>query len=161
MHTFLTGQVQIGKSTALRRFLAERSCRVGGFCTHWEGNMLFFRLLGAANEPLILARHKDEHTQVDPAAFDAAGRLLLAMDTPRYDLLCLDELGFMEACSPSFLQAVCFLLDGGVPAVGVLRSRTDGPFWEMLHMRSDTQIWTVTKDNRDRIPAQLLEQYHF
>ena len=35
-HLFLTGEIQIGKSTLLRRFLAEKKQRIAGFRTVWS-----------------------------------------------------------------------------------------------------------------------------
>lgn len=154
MHVFLTGPVQVGKSTAIDRFLSGRGMDPGGFRTRWTPRgVLELRLL-ETGEIFSAARREDGRVTADPAAFDAAGRRLLELGCGR-SLLVMDELGFLERDAADFRRAVEALLDGGVPVLGVLRDRPDNVFRPGLSRRADTVILTVTKENRDAVPEQI------
>lgn len=154
MHVFLTGAVQVGKSTAIRRYLAGRPDTPGGFTTAWtpEG-ALALRLL-ATGETFTAARRGTRGIAADPAAFDAAGQRLLELGAGA-PLLLMDELGFLEKDAALFRRAVEALLDAGTPVLGVLRDRPDNVFRAGLEARRDTVILTVTEENREEIPSKI------
>ena len=122
MHIFLTGPLQSGKSTAIARYLVGRPEAPGGFRTHWDraGGRLTLELL-ETGETLSVATMEPHGVRADRAAFDAAGERLLSAPAGRRSLLLMDELGFLERCSPVFQRAVFTLLDGPTPVLGVLR----------------------------------------
>lgn len=159
MHVFLTGGLQTGKSTAIHRFLAREGIAPGGFRTRWDrpAGRLELTVLraGAPRAVLTVARAGAGGTRADPDAFDTAAALLLEGDSPAPPLLLMDELGFLERCSPRFQQAVLTLLDAPVPVLGVLRAREDGPFWAPLHRRGDVTLLELTLDNREQMPGRL------
>ena len=107
MHIFLTGPLQSGKSTAIARYLAGRPETPGGFRTHWDraGGRLTLELL-ETGETLSVATMEPHGVRADWAAFDAAGEHLLSAPAGRRSLLLMDELGFLERCSPVFQRAV-------------------------------------------------------
>ena len=153
MHVFLTGPVQVGKSTAINRYLESRGMVPGGFRTMWTpAGVLELRLL-ECGEVFAAARRTPEGVQADPAAFDAAGRLLERASGA--SLLVMDELGFLEKDAAVFRRAVETLLDGGTPVLGVLRDRPDNVFRPLLEGRTDTVILTVSKENREGLPEKL------
>lgn len=154
MHVFLTGAVQVGKSTAISRFLAGRTVEPGGFQTLWTPQgVLELRLL-ETGEVFQAARRGEGRVTADPAAFDAAGRRLLELGCRR-SLLLMDELGFLERDAAVFRRAVETLWDGGAAVLGVLRDRPDNVFRGLLEGRADTVILPVTEENRDGIPGQI------
>ena len=130
MHIFLTGPLQSGKSTAIARYLVGRPEAPGGFRTHWDraGGRLTLELL-ETGETLSVATMEPHGVRADRAAFDAAGERLLSAPAGRRSLLLMDELGFLERCSPVFQRAVFTLLDGPTPVLGVLRRHAKSPFW--------------------------------
>ena len=159
MNVFLTGNVQVGKSTAIKKFLEKKNIKPLGFTTHLDRKTgsLIMKLRGnSGDQTLEVAAPGGEHRPLpDIGAFDRAGKLLTDIDTSGCDMLIMDELGFMEKDAAVFMAAVPALLDRGVPTIGVLRNKPDGPFWSMLHERGDTVILTVDEENRDDIPDMI------
>lgn len=160
MHVFLTGPIQSGKSTAIARYLAGRQDAPGGFFTRWDrpAGVLHLELLdGQAPRVLTAARMTDGRAIPEPSAFDAAGARLLELAGAPLPLLVMDELGFLEGCSPLFQRAVFTLLDGPVPVLGVLRPHPRSPFWGPLSRRSDIRLLPLTEENRDALPRVLTQ----
>ena len=147
MHIFLTGPLQSGKSTAIARYLVGRPEAPGGFRTHWDraGGRLTLELL-ETGETLSVATMEPHGVRADRAAFDAAGER---------SLLLMDELGFLERCSPVFQRAVFTLLDGPTPVLGVLRRHAKSPFWGPVSRRADVRLLPLTVENRAEIPTEL------
>ena len=147
MHIFLTGPLQSGKSTAIARYLVGRPEAPGGFRTHWDraGGRLTLELL-ETGETLSVATMEPHGVRADRAAFDAAGGR---------SLLLMDELGFLERCSPVFQRAVFTLLDGPTPVLGVLRRHAKSPFWGPVSRRADVRLLPLTVENRAEIPTEL------
>ena len=148
MHIFLTGPLQSGKSTAIAHYLVGRPEAPGGFRTRWDraGGHLALELLETGETHGVRA---------DRAAFDAAGERLLSAPAGRRSLLLMDELGFLERCSPVFQRAVFTLLDGPTPVLGVLRRHAKSPFWGPVSRRADVRLLPLTVENRAEIPAEL------
>ena len=129
-HILICGERGVGKSTLIRRLLAESTLPVGGFVTRRltqaDGDGMFPIYLHAAAlppeerpyDPGHLVGTCDSRRSVRyPEAFDRLGPPLLTSG----GLLVMDELGFLERCSPVFQRAVFTLLDGPTPVLGVLR----------------------------------------
>lgn len=159
-HLFLTGPKQIGKSTALRKLLQDRDAKIGGFRTvrvpledgasihmvspseteFTDKNRIFSRRKGVLN--------------IDPSDFDRIGCGLLA-ESCDCDLILMDELGPNEASSLKFRQAVLDTLDGDTPVYGILQM-ADSVFLDIVASRPDVLVITVTEENRNNLPHQLL-----
>ena len=162
MNVFLTGNVQVGKSTAIKRFLEKENISPLGFTTHLDRStgVLTIKIIGKDGNREIKAAAPIGGSRPVPdiEAFDRAGKMLTYMDTSDCDMLIMDELGFMERDAHVFTDAVPAMLDRGIRTVGVLRNKPDGPFWDMLHERDDTVIITVNEENRDDIP-DIISRY--
>ena len=162
MNVFLTGNVQVGKSTAIKRFLEKENISPLGFTTHLDRStgLLTIKIIGKDGDREIKAAAPIGGSRPVPdiEAFDRAGKMLTDMDTSDCDMLIMDELGFMERDAHVFTDAVPVMLDRGIRTVGVLRNKPDGPFWDMLHERDDTVIITVNEENRDDIP-DIISRY--
>ena len=159
-NVFLTGPRQIGKSTALRCFLAGYPGRIGGFLTRWNPDGQTLHMMSAAapegfTEENIIARRVNSGLQPDPAAFDRIGCQLLNVPA---DLLVMDELGFMEREAEAFCTRVWQCLSADIPVVGVVR-QTGSIFMDQLQQDPNTAIWHLDGSNRDDIPEQLTENY--
>lgn len=154
MNVFLTGALQSGKSTAIGRYLAQRGVAPGGFRTRWDRRAGRLDLFLPGGSPPLTAAVMTPHGPLPrPAAFDAAARALSA--APPAPLLLMDELGYLEACSPLFQSTVFRLLDGPAPVLGVLRPHPRSPFWDPISRRPDVRLVALTPDNREEIPARL------
>lgn len=90
---------------------------------------------------------------VDVDAVDALSDEALGAGSPARVFL-VDEVGKMECLSERFVESVRALLDGGRPVVATVG--TGGTeFMDGLRRREDAQLWRVTEDNRNRLPARL------
>lgn len=90
---------------------------------------------------------------VDVETVDALATGALARERSP-DVWIVDEIGKMECLSHRFVEAVRRLLDGGTPAVATVGAGgTD--FMEEVRRRPDAELWRVTRDNRDELPARL------
>lgn len=160
MNVFLTGNIQVGKSTAIRKFLEKENIKPLGFKTVLDRHtgILTMKVMGNGSEyifPVAAAQAAMCRPVPDIEAFDHGGRLLEKIDTSDCNMLIMDELGYMERDAEVFRAAVSELLDRGVRTVGVIRNKPDGPFWKMLHERDDTVIITVDEENRNDIPDMI------
>ncbi|MDR1203879.1 MAG: nucleoside-triphosphatase [Peptococcaceae bacterium] len=164
-HLFLTGEIQIGKSTALRRFLASTGIAADGFLTYFEpagdGRDLFIARLDTAAPESPAERRRAAHitgtgVTVFNEAFDTYGADFLSR-AGRRDLILMDELGAMEENAPRFKDAVLRRLNGDIPAAGVVKQRKS-PFLDAIRAHPNVEVVTVTLDNRDDIPEQIRER---
>ena len=107
MHIFLTGPLQSGKSTAIAHYLVGRPEAPGGFRTRWDraGGHLALELL-ETGETLTVAT-MEPHGVRATGPPSTRGGASAVRPAGRRSLLLMDELGFLERCSP------------GVPAGGL------------------------------------------
>ena len=163
-HILICGERSVGKSTLIRRLLAESTLPVGGFVTRRlpqaDGDGMFPIYLHAAALPPEERPYDPEHLVGTcdsrrsiryPEAFDRLGPPLLTSG----GLLVMDELGFLERCSPVFQRAVFTLLDGPTPVLGALRRHAKSPFWGPVSRRADVRLLPLTVENRAEIPTEL------
>ena len=160
----ICGPRGVGKSTLIRRLTALYPGPVSGFVTKREtvadGEGLFPIYIHPAACPEARRQYGPENligrcdsrrsVRCTPAFDDWGPRLL---EGP--GLLLMDELGFLERCSPVFQRAVFTLLDGPAPVLGVLRRHEKSPFWGPVSRRADVRLLPLTVENRAEIPAEL------
>lgn len=160
----LTGVPGIGKTTVLRR-VAERLAPspLGGFYTaelRVVGARQGFRLTTFTGEEHVIAhvgfpgRVRVSRYGVDVAAIDAAVERALALEPVRPVYL-VDEIGKMECLSERFVAAMRRLLDSPARVVATVAARGSGLIAE-AKARIDAELWEVRRDNRDRLPEQVL-----
>lgn len=163
MHVFLTGAVQVGKSTVLHRTLALWSRPVYGFRTqflHREREDRALYLLPAATSvptpPCLVAPFVEGRPQPIPAAFDTVGSALL-QEARRHPegIILMDECGKFEREAFRFQQEIRTCLEGDIPVLGVIRQGVSG--WaDMIWHHPKVRILTVTEENRELLPMEVL-----
>jgi len=162
MHIFLTGEKQVGKTTAIRNFLTTNGLTADGFVTYWEPG-------GAddAARTLYLAPYDAESRNEKRyiVAFDRGKGLVFSDETLRMfdiygseilagsgrcDYIVMDELGFLETKALIFRQAVMRHISGDVPVLGVLKaSKTE--FLNVIRAHPGVEVREVTAENRNTI----------
>ncbi|MCI7735901.1 MAG: nucleoside-triphosphatase [Clostridiales bacterium] len=163
IHLFLTGEVQVGKSTLIRRLLAAHPCwRLGGFrtVTRWEGRQGCVHLLPAhagmeacTADNCVGIRDLETMRPVSrPEVFDRIGPELLRPG--RAELLLMDELGTMERQAESFGSAVLGALDGDLPVLGVIKPRSSA-LLDAVRAHPRVSLITVTLENREKLLTNL------
>lgn len=167
MNLFLTGERQIGKSTALRQALNSSGLRCGGVMTRFDarqGERRLYLLPYSAGSELpegidlpesaVCARMGEGGRRPFPAVFDRVGAALLrqALADGDTQLIVIDELGFLESAAAEFRAAVLEVLRGPKPVLGVVRQGlgawADAPLGTVLE---------VTAENRAAMPERVLE----
>jgi nucleoside-triphosphatase len=158
----LTGTPGIGKTTVIRRVVAQLELRqLRGFYTkeiREGGQRRGFRLLGFQGQERVIAHtafpksHRVGKYGVDVAAIDEAAALL-APD-PGARVYVVDEIGKMECFSERFVAAVRALLAGRTPVVATVALHGAG-FIAEVKSQPEALLWEVTHANRDELPARV------
>ena len=165
MHALIVGDRGVGKSTLIRRVLQELNCPVFGFETKKEeqledpirGCPIYIYDAGKphcrAQENLI-GYHKEQDMAAITAAFD---RYTPSLMGPVADdaVVELDEIGFLEAKSQAFCQAVLHLLEGKNPVIAAVKKR-EHPFLDAVRNHPNARCFSVTAENRDALYEEVL-----
>lgn len=167
MHVFLTGALQVGKSTVVQKATALTHLALGGFVTFFgpDRQSLSRRLYlcGVGDAVDCAQRHVAAHFEKgkpvpNPACFDHIGVRLLERARADADLIIMDECGRLERDAQAFQRAVLLALDGAKPVLGVVRLDAGGWTGQIL-THPKVRIVTVTEENRDALPGALAAHY--
>ena len=168
----ITGRPGIGKTTVVRGLLGGLEMSVGGFYTEEirsGGARVGFRVIDLGGPQGLLA-HADPARigsagrpprvgkyRVDVEEFERVGLGALERALSASDVVVIDEIGKMELLSLRFRETVRRALDSPKTVLGVIQQRPD-PFLDAIRGRPDVRLITVTLDNRDRLPSDLLAE---
>jgi nucleoside-triphosphatase len=165
MHVLLlTGHPGVGKTTVIRRVAAglpgwhargftTEEVRVGGRRTGCGLETLDGKAETLAHIDLA-SPHRVGGYGVDVATLDRIAASTLGAD-PAAQVYLIDEIGKMECLSARFVTAVQALLDSPRLLVATIAAR-GGAFIDATRRRSDVEVWKVTRENRDGLPAKVL-----
>ena len=162
-HIVLWGQRGVGKSTLARRLLEDWTGPVRGFVTRSsppDADGFRSIYLHAADDPTPVEHtrnrvgrtNRTEHTMW-PEVFDGLGVELLRAQPG--SLILMDELGFLEQDAAAFRRAVLRCLDGSIPVLAVIKHKTHIPFLQEIRNHPRVQLYQVTEEIRDALPALL------
>lgn len=163
-HIFLTGEKQIGKSTLLKRLIAESGRSFKGFQTrpYWlEGvkkGYYMHSMLPMDNfendNPISVNLSKD---MVIPVleTFNTLGVRIVTDALSHPGIMVMDEIGRLEAKSTDFKKAIIASLNAEKQVVGVLQ-KTHSSFIDQIKARDDVVVIEITKENRDHVYESLL-----
>jgi nucleoside-triphosphatase len=94
--------------------------------------------------------------QVNLTDLDIIGAGSLLDATKNADAIAVDEIGPMELLSDSFSNALTKAVESAKPVLGTIHYRLDTPLVKSIKLRDDTQILTVTYDNREVLHTQIV-----
>lgn len=169
MHVFLTGPVQIGKSTLIAAALDQlQPERLGGFRTVSDApaadGSRSVHLFRASEHPQdrictvsnrVGIRRPGLGIASFPAVFDDAG--IGALDGAEgCDLILMDEIGRMERRADEYSARVLRLLDGGVPILGVVQKKADTPLANAVRSHPAVRLIEVSEENRNTLLPEIL-----
>lgn len=163
----MTGEVQVGKSTIIRRALYETGKSAGGFFT-FTGKP---RADGSA-EVYLLAPDDGEETLAPescvgvrtgrglgftalPEVFDRRGTELIKRAAGR-QIIVMDELGLMEEDAPIFKKAVLDCIFGEKQVIGVIKPKKS-EFLDAVRCNPRVTVITVTEENRESVLRCVIE----
>lgn len=163
MHIFLTGEIQVGKSTLVNRVLRQLpEVGLAGFRTvtvaDIPGAIGSVYLVDAAdNAPVYSEENRigirmgsGRGIEAFPEVFESCGMALLS-GAARGQLILMDEVGKTEAAAPAFCAAVSVLLDGRTPILGVVRKHGDAPLLHCIRSHPNVELMEVTPENRETL----------
>lgn len=158
MNIFLTGEIQVGKSTIINKFLdAHPNLKIGGFRTisnfnndlgvnggvyilpAWENDLIFNEKNQVGN--------RISGKKAFPEVFDIKGVEILSTDDD-FDLILMDEIGFMESNAKDFSNLLISILDKDIPVIGVVKDRDNGLPLDVKNHK-DSIVLTITEENRE------------
>lgn len=163
----LTGPPGCGKTTVARKVAGLLGDRAAGFFTEEirdaAGVRTGFRVESIDGRKGGLAtRRAGPGPRVGPYVVDVTGFEEVAIPSlagPGGKVLIIDEIGKMECFSEAFRSRVREILDGSVPVLATIPFRGGGPFIQAIRNRPDVAIVTVTRENRDRLPAGIADDF--
>lgn len=169
MNIFLTGEVQIGKTTVIKRTIKLLDKNHGGFKTYFGPdrglpNKLLY--MNSAAEPNIFREEygivrfsESSKPQVIGNKFDLDGIKLIQEGRNSSELIIMDECGRFEEGSLKFQKEVLDSLEGNIPVLGVVNLRSSG--WvEKIRNHPRVKLITVTEENRDELPMILVDYFN-
>ena len=155
MHVLVTGMVQVGKSTAIDKFLKRAGVSADGFRTFWkygDYRTLHMRNLWD-NTSVMIATEETGRLRPVPEAFDTFGKKLVE-ESGKGDITVLDELGRLELRSPDFCAAVLKRLQDIRPVIAVIKPEHN-EFLDAVRSITNTVIIEVTPEKRESIPYEI------
>jgi len=168
----LTGRPGCGKTTVVCRVVGLLAgatgvtpvARLAGFYTQeirQQGKRLGFEAIGLGGGRCVLA-HVGARTKwrvgrynVELDAFNALVQSELGKPADAVDLFVIDEIGKMECFSGLFVEAATRVLGGPVAVLATIAARGGGLI-SQVKARCDVEIMTVSVDNREGLPGQIV-----
>lgn len=159
----ISGRPGSGKTTAVRKIVAQLQLAAGGFYTQElreAGRRQGFELVTLDGQRGIMA-HVDLKGMprigkygVDLEVIDAIGVPAVQRGI-QAQLLVIDEIGPMEILSRAFREAVREALERDVLVVGTIVQRST-PFTDDIKTRRDVALFELTPQNRETVVQTIL-----
>jgi nucleoside-triphosphatase len=168
---FLTGRPGVGKTTVIKAVAQALGDGADGFYTEevrHQGQRQGFQLVALRRgERATLAhvslkgrgRPRVGRYGVDVVALDRVGVAALERAIAQSRVILIDEIGKMELFSQAFKEAVLAAMNGHAPVIATVMARAH-PWVDPLKARPDVELWHVTVENRDLMPARVLNWAH-
>lgn len=160
-HIFLTGDLQVGKSTIINKVLSETKLSIGGFKTlganysdDGSSDIIIFPADKSVQNGFVAAHRKIGGKEVFPEVFDVHGSEFLSKHA---ELIIMDELGYMESDAKKFQESVLEVINSDTHVLGVLRNMHT-PFLDSVRENKNIEVIFVTKENREDIFKTVLEK---
>lgn len=168
-HLFLEGDIQTGKSTLIRKYIAPHIDNIGGFSsqrlTDEAGETIAFRIVTAQNLQLSVPYENtpcsifriisdDSRGLNKPDIFENEGLKLLS-NAAENKLILLDEIGGIELRNSAFLNRLDEILSGDIPCIGVIKQNKKAASMSCLSKKT-----SVTAELNNQLREKMLNEYN-
>jgi len=162
----LTGEPGCGKTTLIRRVLANLSYPAGGFYTQQVregGTRKGFEIVTLDGRRAILAHVNIRGPKrigkygVNLTALDGLAVPALLQAIHSHKIVIVDEIGPMELLSERFRDAVMRMMQSDTTVLGTLVQRST-PFTDQIKAFPGVVLIQVKPDNRDELPEQIIKR---
>ncbi|MBS7646562.1 MAG: NTPase [Candidatus Bathyarchaeia archaeon] len=167
----LTGRPGVGKTTLMLKvidILKSRGYSVGGMISREvrkAGTRIGFEILDLASSRRGWLAHVNQKTgpqvsryRVNIADLDSVGVEAILKAVRECNIIAIDEIGPMELFSEKFRKAVQEAVESGKLVAGVIHWKARDKLVETIKARQDTEIFTVTFENRDKLHQKVVDK---
>jgi nucleoside-triphosphatase len=157
---FLTGKIQIGKSTVVDKVISAWDGTVTGFRTWFgddRGSPDRFLYISDVYKKRICKAVRFESGRPKEIFFESFNNFGAGLinETGDSRLIIMDELGRFESRADIFKSAAMQKLDNDTPVLGVLRLDSYG-WLDDIRAHPNVCVIEVTEENRDELPETVL-----
>jgi len=162
----LTGNPGIGKTTIIRKVVAQIGDDAGGFYTEeivGPGGRKGFRLITLDGKEATIAHVELRDAKaprvgrygVDVKALERVGVAALRRAMQEKKLVVVDEIGTMELYSRTFCDTVMLAILGPKPVLGTIM-RYPHPESDVFKTLAQVTVWEVNRTTRDDITGKVM-----
>jgi nucleoside-triphosphatase len=164
---FITGLPGCGKTTLIKEILRELKLDAGGFFTEEireEGVRKGFKIITLDGKEGTLAHvdikspYRISRYGVNIKDLEEIGVKSIQKGIKENKIIIIDEIGKAEMLSEKFRKAVLMALNSQKKVLGTIKFTHDS-FTDKIKKRSDTKIFYLTRENREKIKKEIL--WHF
>lgn len=170
MHIFLTGEIQVGKSTVLDKTISLLGKKYGGFRTYFgedrnsSNRVLYMNSADKTKvfneENIVVLFRKGNAPIADVSKFNVYGSKLIKDARINADLILMDECGSLESEAIDFQNEIIHTLNGHKPVLGVVKLSSKG-WTDKIRDHPNVKMITVTKENRNNLPMIISKYFKF
>lgn len=167
VNIFLTGDIQVGKTTLLNKVIDNIDSSIGGFQTNrtikengdmYEKEFFIYSLIdkNITYKIATINKHNDKFKPtVYNDAFEKVSDNIIKESLNCCDVIVLDELGFLESNAFNFQHSVFKALDSEKLVLGIIKPRST-PFLDKIKSRNDVILFEVNTENRDFLLNEII-----
>jgi nucleoside-triphosphatase len=167
----LTGSPGVGKTTVLMKTvsaLKEKGCCVGGMISREAregGTRVGFEILDLSSGRRGWLAHVNQKSgpqvgkyRVNLEDLNSIGAQAVTEAVENCDVVAVDEVGTMELFSAKFKEAVQKALESRKPVLAVVHGKARDKLINEAKSRQDSETFTVTQENRNKLPETITQK---
>jgi nucleoside-triphosphatase len=162
----ITGKPGIGKTTVVKKLISSLSGKAVGFWTEEirrDGKRWGFTIVRTDGKRKLLASvslhspYRVGKYKVDVEGFEKFVVPFIKNNLKEGKIIVLDEIGKMELFSENFQRLVKEILKQQVPVIVTIPYKDIHPLVRDIRSSKGFNVFTLTFENRNRIPERILE----
>lgn len=168
MKILLCGDIDSGKSTMIRKLVADMGVPPRGYITlrlpAGADGKSYVYLYDIAEPPenitdaQVIMSISDAGTERHPEYMDSLAASFLR-DIPEGSLVVMDEIGTLESAAPVFQREVMRILSGDYRVFAAVKAQNT-EFLRAVRRHPDCELYIITPENRDDLYAQIKAEHN-